>query len=93
MTEDTIICRCEDVTYGQIVEAIEQGFTTTEEMKRMLRCGMGACQGRTCGRLIAQIIAAKTGTSLSQVPLPTSRPPAAPIELAILAGTPHEETS
>lgn len=93
MTEDTIICRCEDVTYGQVIEAIDQGFTTTEEMKRMLRCGMGACQGRTCGRLIAQIIAAKTGKPLSQVSLPTCRPPTAPTELAILAGTPDEETS
>jgi bacterioferritin-associated ferredoxin len=93
LTEDTIICRCEDVTYGQVIEAIDQGFTTTEELKRMLRCGMGACQGRTCGRLIAQIIAAKTGKPLSQVSLPTCRPPTAPTELAILAGTPHEETS
>ena len=93
MTEDTIICRCEDVTYGQISRAIEEGFTTTEEIKRMLRCGMGACQGRTCSRLIAQIIAAKTGRSLSQVALPTFRPPSGPTELAILAGKPDEETS
>lgn len=93
MTDDAIVCRCEDVTYGQIVRAIEQGFTTIEEIKRMLRCGMGACQGRTCGRLIAQIILAKTGKPLSQVALPTFRPPTGPTELAILAGEPHEETS
>jgi bacterioferritin-associated ferredoxin len=92
LTEDTIICRCEDVTYGQIARAIEEGFTTAEEIKRMLRCGMGACQGRTCGRLIAQIIAAKTDISISQVALPTFRPPSAPTELAILAGEAHEET-
>jgi bacterioferritin-associated ferredoxin len=93
LTEDTIICRCEDVTYGQIVKAIEEGFTTTEEIKRMLRCGMGACQGRTCGRLIAQIIAAKTGKLISQIALPTFRPPCGPTELAILAGEAHEEAS
>lgn len=93
MTETTIICRCEDVTYGQIVRAIEEGFTTTEEIKRMLRCGMGACQGRTCGRLIAQIISAKLGRPIDQVFLPSFRPPSGPTELAILAGKPHEEAS
>ena len=93
MTEDTIICRCEDVTYGQIVEAIQAGFTTIEEIKRMLRCGMGACQGRTCERLIAQIVAAKTGVPVAQIKQATARPPAIPTELAVLAGEADEETS
>jgi NAD(P)H-nitrite reductase large subunit len=91
LTEDTIICRCEDVTHGQILRVIEEGFTTTEEIKRMLRCGMGACQGRTCERLIAQIVAARTERTISQVAMPTSRPPSGPTELAILAGEPHEK--
>ena len=56
------------------------------DIDRMLRCGMGACQGRTCGRLIAQMISAKTGASINQVTMPTVRPPSAPVELAILAG-------
>jgi bacterioferritin-associated ferredoxin len=93
VTRDTIICRCEDVTYGQIVEAIEAGFTTTEEIKRMLRCGMGACQGRTCGRLIAHIISTQTGVPLGQIAPPTFRPPTIPTELAVLAGESDEETS
>jgi bacterioferritin-associated ferredoxin len=93
LTEDTIICRCEDVTYGQILEVIEEGFTTMEEIKRMLRCGMGACQGRTCGRLIAQIISVRTGKSIGQIALPTFRPPSGPTELAILAGEAREKTS
>jgi NAD(P)H-nitrite reductase large subunit len=93
MTEDTIICRCEDVTYGQIVKAIEDGFTTTEEIKRMLRCGMGACQGRTCVRLISHIIAKKTGKPMLQLAPPTFRPPSMPIELSVLAGEADEKTS
>ncbi|MFC1683139.1 (2Fe-2S)-binding protein [Candidatus Zixiibacteriota bacterium] len=93
MTEDTIVCRCEDVTYGQIVEAIQAGFATIEEIKRMLRCGMGACQGRTCERLIAQIVAAKTGVPVAQIKQATVRPPAIPTELAVLAGEADEETS
>ena len=86
MNEETIICRCEDVTYRQIVKAIDDGFTTVEEIKRMLRCGMGACQGRTCVRLISQIIAERTGRSMHEIALLTARPPAMPIELAVLAG-------
>jgi bacterioferritin-associated ferredoxin len=93
LKEDTIICRCEDVTYGQIIKAIDDGFTTIEEIKRMLRCGMGACQGRTCVRLICHIIAARTGRPVDQISLPTARPPAMPVELAVLAGEADEKTS
>lgn len=91
MTDNTVICRCEDVTYGQIVAAIERGCRTVEEVKRMLRCGMGACQGRTCVRLISQIMAAQTGVALGQIAQPTFRPPTMPMELFILAGETDEK--
>ena len=42
--EDTLVCRCEDVTLGRIRE-----FTGWREAKFQTRCGMGACQGRVCG--------------------------------------------
>jgi len=85
MNGDVIICRCEDVTYGEIVDAIDEGLTTTEEIKRVLRCGMGPCQGRTCSRLIARIIAEKTGAKVADVPYPTVRPPSRPVEIGTLA--------
>jgi len=85
MNRDVIICRCEDVTYGEIVDAIDAGLTTTEEIKRILRCGMGPCQGRTCSRLIARIIAEKTGVKVADVPYPTVRPPSRPVEIGTLA--------
>jgi len=93
VTDNTVICRCEDVTYGQIVSAIQKGCRTVDEIKRMLRCGMGACQGRTCVRLISQIIAAQTGVALGQIAQPTFRPPAMPTELAVLAGEANEKQS
>ena len=65
MNRDVIICRCEDVTYGEIADAIDDGLTTTEEIKRVLRCGMGPCQGRTCSRLIARMIAERTGAPVA----------------------------
>ncbi len=91
MKDDVVICRCEDVTYGQIVEAIRAGLTTTEEIKRVLRCGMGPCQGRTCTRLITRIIAEQTGRSVPEIAQPTVRPPARPMEIGVLAGEDHEE--
>ena len=84
MNRDVIICRCEDVTYGEIVDAIDAGLTTTEEIKRILRCGMGPCQGRTCSRLIARIISEKTGAKAPDVPYPAVRPPTRPVEIGTL---------
>jgi len=42
--DDTIICRCEDVTYGAL-----KVFDSRRTAKLQTRCGMGACQGRVCG--------------------------------------------
>ena len=80
-----IICRCEDVTYGEIVDAVDSGLTTTEDIKRVLRCGMGPCQGRTCTRLIARIISERAGIPLNEVIYPTVRPPTRPVEIGVLA--------
>lgn len=43
-TDDTILCRCEDVTLGRV-----KRFNGWRDAKLHTRCGMGACQGRTCG--------------------------------------------
>jgi bacterioferritin-associated ferredoxin len=85
LDRDVIICRCEDVTYGEIADAIDSGLTTTEEIKRVLRCGMGPCQGRTCSRLIAGIISERTGRPLGEISYPNVRPPTRPIEIGTLA--------
>lgn len=90
MRDDVVICRCEDVTYGEITRAIDEGLGTTEEVKRILRCGMGPCQGRTCMRLIAGIIAEKRGLPLSAILYPLVRPPTRPVEIGILAGDDDE---
>ncbi len=84
MNRDVIICRCEDVTCGEIADAIDAGLRTTEEIKRVLRCGMGPCQGRTCSRLIARMIAERTGTKAADVPYPAVRPPTRPVEIGTL---------
>jgi hypothetical protein len=42
--EDTTFCRCEDVAFGRV-----KAFAHGRAAKLLTRCGMGACQGRTCG--------------------------------------------
>ena len=88
--EEKIVCRCEDVTYKQILEAIDMGLTTVTEIKKTIRAGMGPCQGRTCGRLIAQIISQKTGKSIAEVWDASHRPPLKTVPLKILAGDKSE---
>lgn len=74
MTKDTIICRCEDVTLGQIEALLDQGYTTFEDLKRLLRVGMGPCQANTCGHLIRKIIANHLDKPIDAIPLQKARP-------------------
>jgi len=86
MDDETIICRCEELTAGEVRAAIRLGLNTVNEVRRYTRAGMGLCQGRTCGRLVAQLLAEETGRPLSDFLPATSRPPVRPVEIAILAG-------
>ena len=83
---DLIICRCEEVTQGEILDAISQGLTTVNEIKRLTRAGMGLCQGKTCGRLVAELLAKETKQPLEAVRPSTARPPTRVIPLGVLAG-------
>lgn len=81
--KDLLICRCEEITIGAIEQAIEEGCTTLNEVKRVTRAGMGLCQSRTCSRLIARIISQKTGRALSEVMPVNSRPPVRPVKIDV----------
>ena len=51
-----IVCRCEHITRGEILEAIRRGATTVDGVKRRVGAGMGRCQGSRCGWKIARIL-------------------------------------
>jgi len=72
---NVIICRCEDITLKEIRDAIREGFTTVEEIKRVTKSGMGPCQGKTCGLLIAREISQMTGLPMEKIELQNIRPP------------------
>jgi Fe-S-cluster-containing hydrogenase component 2/bacterioferritin-associated ferredoxin len=90
-SDNTYVCRCEELTLGELRELIRKGFTTIDEIRRLSRAGMGPCQGRTCRQLIMQELAAATGNKISEMPISTFRPPVKPIKLgAIAGGADHE---
>ena len=51
-----IICQCEGVTRGEILEAIRRGATTTDGVKRRVGSGMGGCQGSRCAFKIEKML-------------------------------------
>lgn len=83
--DNLLVCRCEEVTKGQIRKAVHEGIFTLEEMRRYLRSGMGLCQGQTCGKLVKGIIASELKVSPAEVVPASSRAPIRPIEMCILA--------
>jgi bacterioferritin-associated ferredoxin len=90
MDSSTIICRCEEISLEEIEEAIDHGAATFNDIKRLTRCGMGACQSKMCTSLVLDIIQQKTGSEITQASLPRARPPLVPVKLGVLA---HDPTS
>ncbi len=64
-----IICRCEQITEGEIIRALTDNpkATDIDGVKRRTRSGMGRCQGGFCQPFVAQIIAEHTGKTLDQI--------------------------
>ena len=82
---DLIICRCEEVSEGEIREAYESGADTVDAVKRRTRAGMGLCQGRTCRRLVSRILAKEKGEAMGDQTAPSFRPPLRAIKLRHLS--------
>ena len=62
-----IICRCETITEGEIVEAIRRGATTVDGVKRRTRAGMGRCQGGFCGPRVMDILARELNLPMEEI--------------------------
>jgi hypothetical protein len=77
MDKDTIVCRCEQVSLGEVLEGIEKGYRNINEIKRT-RAGMGMCQGRMCESVVAQIMLRK-GVPVKEIGYLTLRAPLSPI--------------
>lgn len=89
--DDMLICRCEEVTKGEIRKAVHEGMWTLTEVRRYLRIGMGLCQGQTCSKLVKGIVARELGISPAELEPATSRVPMRPIEMKIFANEAVDE--
>lgn len=88
----TRVCLCEGLTRATIDTAIDDGCTTSSELRTATRCGMGPCGGRLCEDTAARLIALRATRSREEVGQATGRPPLRPVELDVLAGTFDYET-
>ena len=64
-----VVCRCELVTEGEIVDAIHRplGATTLDGIKRRTRAGMGRCQAGFCSPRTVEILARELGKDISEI--------------------------
>ena len=88
---DTIVCRCEEVTATDILDAVAIGATGPNQLKAYRRTGMGPCQGRLCGLTVTELMAQARGKSPQEIGYYRLRAPVKPITLAELAAVPKTE--
>jgi NADPH-dependent 2,4-dienoyl-CoA reductase/sulfur reductase-like enzyme len=84
IADETIVCRCEEVAAGEIRQAVQFGCLGANQLKAYTRCGMGPCQGRTCGTLAAEVIAQARSLPVSQIDPLRPRFPTKPLRLSEL---------
>jgi thioredoxin reductase len=86
ITAATLVCRCEEVTAGEIRAAVASWGAHVSGIKGVTRCGMGYCQGRICGSLLEELTARAAGCARAEVGAVSVRPPLKPVRVADLAG-------
>jgi len=84
--DNIMICRCEEITFSEIKQAIKEGARDVTGIKRRTRAGMGLCQGRTCEKLVQQIIKEELGIKIEEIGTSTFRPPVRPVTFGTLGG-------
>ncbi|HTH58554.1 MAG TPA: NAD(P)/FAD-dependent oxidoreductase [Paraburkholderia sp.] len=86
--DDTVtVCRCEEVSAGELREVVRLGAPGPNQAKAFTRCGMGPCQGRLCGLTVTELIARERGLEPSRIGHYRIRPPLKPLTIGELAGT------
>lgn len=91
ITDETIICRCEQVRAREIRQAIQRGANTLSGLKNWLPVGQGHCQGRTCGPLLTRLVGRETGAPASKIGIFSPRPPLKPIPVGAMGNISNED--
>jgi thioredoxin reductase len=90
-TDATIVCRCEEITAGDIRARAALGRPGPNQLKAFTRAGMGPCQGRQCGYSVMHIAAAAQQRPVGDVGFYRVRPPLKPVTLGELASLDETE--
>jgi len=93
MDKELIICRCEEITKEEIVDAVRKGARSISAVKRRTGAGKGLCQGKSCGRLVGRIVSEEAGIPMRETIPATHRPPIRPIPLSDLGGAKIDDTN
>jgi D-hydroxyproline dehydrogenase subunit alpha len=80
-TPETLVCRCEGLTRAEIEAGLAPGSQSIGALKRRTRGGMGRCQGRYCGPILAALSAACEGRALDEAGFWAPRPPLKPVRI------------
>ncbi len=80
------VCICEDVTEKDICDAIDEGYSNIETLKRYSTVSMGPCQGKMCQAVSIALCARQNGKSIEATGTTTARPPEQPVPFGVLAG-------
>ena len=81
LTDDTVLCRCEEITVGEIRRVVAEGAETLNAVRMVTRAGMGRCQGRMCGGPVTELLARELGQPVETLGQVTPRPPVVPVPL------------
>jgi len=88
--DDTIVCRCERVSIGEIRKWIRSGVKDFNELKALTKVGMGACGGKTCTPLIERIFR-EEGISIDKITPGTKRPLFIEVPMGVFANTKNKK--
>lgn len=91
--DDLVICRCEEITAGELRQAArDANVVEMNRLKALTRIGMGRCQGRVCATAAAEILACEAGKPLAEVGRLRGQPPIKPFPItASMADQPVPE--
>jgi len=89
LPDDTVVCRCEVISAGELRECVRgKDAHEVNRAKAFSRVGMGRCQGRYCGHAAAEIIAAASGTPIAEVGRIRTQAPVKPLQMNVLQAEP-----
>jgi len=81
--DELIICRCEEVSVGEVRSVVDEGHWEINRVKAHCRVGMGRCQGRMCGTAAAEIVAQRSGRTLDGIGRLRGQAPIKPLPFGV----------